>query len=212
MDSLDIEIIKKEIISKVNKLGEDYLTSSFANKLYINHAKEKRLSCHIIIYDDYFNFTIYFADRFDYFHYHLARMENMSWDRLDSMLSYFDEICKTSSKLTRNICNYIDSLPSLVVEDVKESTVPEQFNEHFGKYGVQYDRVLIDRYIGMIIIRDGSKLTVSIDDGIEKVIFCKPVNQTNYVEVFNDTDELLVDVMKNLPSDSEYFEMLKREK
>ena len=122
------------------------------------------------------------------------------------------EVCNTSSKFVTNIYNYIDSLPSVDVTDVEESTISEQFKEHFGKYNsVQYNRVLIGRYIGMIIIRDGSKLTVSIDDGTEKVIFCKPVNQSDYVEVFKEVDELIEDVLKNLPSDIEYFRMLNRE-
>ena len=37
------------------------------------------------------------------------------------------------------------------------------------------------------------------------------VNQLNYAEVFNEVDELLADVLKNLPSDIEYFRMLHRE-
>ena len=103
-------------------------------------------------------------------------MENISYDRLDSLLAKFVEVCNTSSKFVTNIYNYIDSLPSIDVTEVEESTVSEQFKEHFSKYNsVQYNRVLIGRYIGMVIIRDGSKLTVSIDDGIEKAIFCKPV-------------------------------------
>lgn len=212
MDSLDIEVIKKKIISKVDKLGDDYTTFSYANKLIVNHNIEKNLSCRILIYDDYFNFSIQFYDNISCIYRYLLRMENMSYDRLDSILTRFVGICNTSSKFVTNIYSYIESLPSIDVTDVEESTVSEQFKEHFSRYNsVQYNRVLIGRYIGMIIIRDGSKLTVSIDDGTEKAIFCKPVNQLNYAEVFNEVDELLADVLKNLPSDIEYFRMLHRE-
>lgn len=212
MDSIDIEVIKKKIISKVDKLGDDYTTFSYANKLIVNHSVEKNLSCRILIYDDYFNFSIQFYDNISYIYRYLLRMENISYDRLDSLLTRFVEVCNTSSKFVINIYNYIVSLPSIDDTDIEESTVSEQFKEHFSKYNsVQYNRVLIGRYIGMIIIRDGSKLTVSIDDGTEKTIFCKPVNQLNYAEVFNEVDELLADVLKNLPSDIEYFRMLHRE-
>ena len=212
MDSIDIEVIKKEITSKVDKLGEAYTTFSYANKLIVNHNIEKNLSCRILIYDDYFKFSIQFYDNISCVYRYLLRMENVSYDRLDSLLTRFVEVCNTSSKFVTNIYNYIDSLPSVDVTDVEESTISEQFKEHFGKYNsVQYSRVLIGRYIGTIIIRDGSKLTVSIDDGTEKAIFCKPVNQLNYAEVFNEVDELLADVLKNLPSDIEYFRMLHRE-
>lgn len=46
MDSIDIEVIKKEIISKVAKLGEDYTTFSYANKFDSKpqHRKEFKLS------------------------------------------------------------------------------------------------------------------------------------------------------------------------
>lgn len=212
MDSISIEVIKKEIISKVDKLGDDYTTFSYANKLIVHHSIEKNLSCRILMYDDYFNFSIQFYDNISFVYRYLLRMENISYDRLESLLARFVEVCNTSSKFVTNIYNYIDSLPNIIVTDVEESTVSEQFKEHFSKYNsVQYNRVLIGRYIGMIIIRDGSKLTVSIDDGTEKVIFCKPVNQTNYVELFKEVDELLVDVMKNLPSDIEYFSILHSE-
>lgn len=212
MDSFDIEVRKKEIISKVDNLGDDYTTFSYANKLIVHHSIEKNLGCRILIYDDYFNFSIQFYDNISCVYRYLLRMENVSYDRLDSLLTRFVEVCNTSSKFVTNIYNYIDSLPSVDVTDVEESTVSEQFKEHFSKYNsVQYNRVLIGRYIGMIIIRDGSKLTVSIDDGTEKAIFCKPVNQLNYAEVFNEVDELLADVLKNLPSDIEYFRMLHRE-
>lgn len=52
MDSLDVEVIKKEIISKVDKLGDDYTTFSYANKLIVHHSVEKNLGCRILIYDD----------------------------------------------------------------------------------------------------------------------------------------------------------------
>ena len=52
---------------------------------------------------------------------------------------------------------------------------------------------------------------ISILEGTERVIFCKPVNQTNYVDVFKEVDKLLVDVMKNIPSDLEYFRRLQNE-
>lgn len=209
MDSIDIEVMKKEIISKVDKLGDDYLTFSYANKIVISHDVEKSLSCRILIYEDYFNFAIQFYDKDSWCYRYLLRMENISYDRLDSFLAKFEEVCNTSSKFVTNIYNYIDSLPSVDVTDVEESTISEQFKEHFGKYNsVQYNRVLIGRYIGMIIIRDGSKLTVSIDDGTEKVIFCKSVNQTNYVELFKEVDEVLAEVLKNIPSDIGYFRML----
>lgn len=212
MDSIDIEVIKKEIISKVDKLGENYTTLSYANKLIVNHSIEKNLSCRILMYDDYFNFSIQFYDNISCVYRYLLRMENVSYDRLDSLLTRFVEVCNTSSKFATNIYNYIDSLPSVDVTDVEESTVSEQFNEHFSNYGlVQYGRVLIGRYIGTICIRDGGNLEVSILENGERVIFCKSVNQTNYVEVFNEVDELLVDILKNLPSDTGYFRMLHRE-
>lgn len=212
MDSIDIEVRKKEIISKVDNLGDDYTTFSYANKLIVHHSIEKNLGCRILIYDDYFNFAIQFYDKDSWCYRYLLRMENISYDRLDSFLARFKEVCDTSSKFATNIYNYIDSLPSLTISDVEDSTVSEQFEEHFGKYNsVQYNRVLIGRYIGLIIIRDGSKLTVSIDDGTEKVIFCRPVNRANYVEVFKEVDELLVNVMKNMPSDLEYFRRLQKE-
>lgn len=212
MDGLDIEVIKKEIISKIDKLGDDYTTFSYANKLIVNHRVEKNLSCRILIYDDYFNFSIQFYDNISFVYRYLLRMENISYDRLDSLLARFVEVCNTSSKFVTNIYCYIDSLPNIDDTDIEESVVSEQFKEHFSKYNfVQYNRVLIGRYIGMIIIRDGSSLTVSINDGTEKTIFCEPVNQTNYVEVFKEVDELLVDVLKNLPSDLEYFRRLQKE-
>lgn len=193
MDSLDIEIVKKEIISKIDKMGDDYLTFSYANKIVVSHDVEKSLSCRILIYEDYFNFAIQFYDKDSWCYRYLLRMENISYDRLDSFLARFKEVCDTSSKFATNIYNYIDSLPSLNISDVEDSTVSEQFEEHFGKYGVvQYGRVLIGRYIGTIIVRDNSNLTVSINDGTEKTIFCKPVNQANYVEVFKEVDELLI--------------------
>ena len=43
MASLDLEAIKKEIISKVDRLGDDYTTFSYANKLIVNHSIEKNL-------------------------------------------------------------------------------------------------------------------------------------------------------------------------
>ena len=212
MDSLDIEVIKKEIISKIDNLGDDYLTFSHANKIVVSHDVEKSLSCRILIYDDYFNFAIQFYDKASWCYRYLLRMENISYDRLDSFLVRFEEVCNTSSKFTANIYNYIDSLPSLTISDVEESTVSEQFNEHFSKYGlVQYGRVLIGRYIGTVVIRDDSNLIISVLDDGERVIFCKPVNQSNYVEVFKEVDELLKDVLKNLPSDMDYFRMLEKE-
>lgn len=212
MGSFDIEVTKKKIISKIDKFGDDYTTFSYANKLVVHHSVEKNLGCRILIYDDYFNFAIQFYDSISCIYHYLLRMENISYDRLDSLLARFVEVCNTSSKFVANIYNYIDSLPSIDDTDMEESTVSEQFKEHFSKYNsVQYSRVLIGRYIGMIIIRDGSKLTVAINDGTEKVIFCKPVNPTNCVEVFKEVDELLADVLKNLPSEIEYFRMLHKE-
>ena len=70
--------------------------------------------------------------------------------------------------------------------------------------------MLIGRYIGTICIRDCSNLEVSILENGERVIFCNPVNPTNYVEVFKEVDELLADVLKNLPSEIEYFRMLQK--
>lgn len=212
MDSLDIEVRKKEIISKIDKLGDDYTTFSYANKLIVHHSIEKNLGCRILIYDDYFNFAIQFYDNISFVYRYLLHMKNIPYDRLDYLLTRFVEVCNTSSKFVTNIYNYIDSLPSIDVADVEESVVSEQFEEHFSKYNsVQYNRVLIGRYIGTIIIRDGSNLTVSINDGTEKTIFCKPVNQTNCVEVFNEVDELLAEVLKNIPSDIGYFRMLHSE-
>lgn len=212
MDSIDIEVIKKEIISKVDKLGDDYTTFSFANKLTVNHKVEKDLSCRILIYDDYFEFSIQFYDKMSWVYRYLLRMKNISYDRLDFFLARFVDICEKAGKIVSNIYQYIESLPSIMVGDIKESTVSEQFEEHFRKYNsIQYSRVLIGRYIGTIIIRDGSNLTVAINDGTEKVIFCKPCNQTNYVEVFKEVDELLADILKNLPSEIGYFTRLNRE-
>lgn len=78
MDSISIEVIKKEIISKVDKLGDDYTTFSYANKLIVNHSIEKNLSCRILIYDDYFNFSIQFYDNICFVYRYLLRMENIS--------------------------------------------------------------------------------------------------------------------------------------
>lgn len=209
MDSIDIEVIKKKIISKVDKLGEDYTTFSYANKLIVNHNIEKNLSCRILIYDDYFNFSIQFYDNISCIYRYLLRMKAVSYDRLDYFLNCFADFCDKGNRLAKNIYNYIDSLPNLKVDDIEESTISEQFNEHFSNYGlVQYGRVLIGRYIGTVCIRDGSNLEVSILEGTERVIFCKPVNQTNYVDVFKEVDELIEDVLKNLPNDIEYFRML----
>lgn len=212
MDSIDIEVTKKDIISKIENLGDNYTTFSYNNRWVVHHRVEKNLGCRILIYEDYFNFAIQFYDNVSFVYRYLLRMENMSYDRLDSLLAMFVGICNTSSKFVTNIYNYIASLPSIDATNVEESTVSEQFKEHFSKYNsVQYNRVLIGRYIGMIIVRDGSSLTVAINDGTEKVIFCKPVNPTNYVEVFKEVDELLADVLKNLPSEIGYFRMLNRE-
>ena len=139
-------------------------------------------------------------------------MKGVSYDKLDYFLNCFADFCDKGNRLAKNIYNYIDSLPNIRVKAIEESAVSEQFNKHFSKYGlVQYRRVLIGRYIGTIIIRDDSNLTVSILENGEKVIFCKPINQSNYVEVFKEVDKLLVDVMKNLPSDLEYFRRLQKE-
>lgn len=212
MDSIDIEVVKKEIIDKVDKLGDSYSTFSFKDKIVVNHEVEKDLCCQIWLYEDLFDISICFYDKVSFIYRYLLRMKGVSYDRLDYFLNCFADFCDKGNRLVKNIYNYIDSLPSLKVGDIEESTVSEQFKEHFSKYNsVQYNRVLIGRYIGMIIVRDGSSLTVAINDGTEKVIFCKPVNQTNYVEVFKEVDELLADVLKNLPSDVEYFRMLHRE-
>lgn len=212
MDSFDIEVIKKEIMDKVDKLGDSYSTFSFKDKIVVNHEVEKDLSCHILLHEDLFDISIYFYDKVSFIYRYLLRMKTVSYDRLDYFLNCFADFCDTGNRLAKNIYNYIDSLPNLKVDDIEESTISEQFNEHFSNYGlVQYGRVLIGRYIGTICIRDGSNLEVSILEGTERVIFCKPVNQLNYAEVFNGVDELLADVLKNLPSDIEYFRMLHRE-
>jgi len=212
MDSFDIEVIKKEIIDKVDNLGDSYSTFSFKDKIVVNHEVEKDLSCRILLYEDLFDISIYFYDKVSFVYRYLLRMKGVSYDRLDYFLNCFANFCDKGNRLAKNIYNYIDSLPSLKVGDIEESTVSEQFNEHFSNYGlVQYGRVLIGRYIGTICIRDGSNLEVSILENGERVTFCKPVNQTNYAEVFKEVDELLVDVMKNLPSDIEYFSMLHSE-
>lgn len=212
MDSFDIEVIKKEIIDKVDKLGDSYSTFSFKDKIVVNHEVEKDLCCQIWLYEDLFDISICFYDKVSFVYRYLLRMKGMSYDRLDYSLNCFADFCDKGNRLAKNIYNYIDSLPSLKVGDIEESTVSEQFNEHFSKYGlVQYSRVLIGRYIGTICIRDGSNLEVSILEGTERVIFCKPVNQTNYVDVFKEVDKLLVDVMKNIPSDLEYFRRLQNE-
>lgn len=212
MDSFDIEVIKKEIIDKVDKLGDSYSTFSFKDKIVVNHEVEKDLCCQIWLYEDLFDISICFYDKVSFVYRYLLRMKAVSYDKLDYFLNCFDDFCDKGNRLAKNIYNYIDSLPNIRVKDIEESTVSEQFNEHFSKYGlVQYSRVLIGRYIGTICIRDGSNLEVSILEGTERVIFCKPVNQTNYVDVFKEVDKLLVDVMKNIPSDLEYFRRLQNE-
>lgn len=209
MESFDIEVVKKEIMDKVGKLGDSYSTFSFKNKIVINHEVEKDLSCQILLYEDLFDISIYFYDKVSFIYRHLLRMKAVSYDKLDYFLNCFADFCDNGSRIVRNIYNYIDSLPNIGVKDIEESTVSEQFNEHFSNYGlVQYGRVLIGRYIGTVCIRDGSNLEVSILEGTERVIFCKPVNQTNYVDVFKEVDELIEDVLKNLPNDIEYFRML----
>ena len=212
MESFDIEVIKKEIIDRVDKLGDSYSTFSFKDKIVVNHEVEKDLCCQIWLYEDLFDISICFYDKVSFVYRYLLRMKGVSYDRLDYSLNCFADFCDNGNRLAKNIYNYIDSLPSLKVGDIEESAVSEQFNEHFSKYGlIQYGRVLIGRYIGTICIRDGSNLEVSILEGTERVIFCKPVNQTNYVDVFKEVDKLLVDVMKNIPSDLEYFRRLQKE-
>jgi hypothetical protein len=212
MESFDIEVVKKEIMDKVDKLGDSYSTFSFKNKIVINHEVEKDLSCQILLYEDLFDISIYFYDKVSFIYRHLLRMKAVSYDRLDYFLNCFADFCDKGNRLAKNIYNYIDSLPNLKVDDIEESTISEHFNEHFSNYGlVQYGRVLIGRYIGTICIRDCSNLEVSILENGERVIFCKPVNQTNYIELFKEVDELLADVMKNLPSDIEYFRRLQNE-
>ena len=212
MESFDIEVVKKEIMDKVDKLGDSYSTFSFKNKIVINHEVEKDLSCQILLYEDLFDISIYFYDKVSFIYRHLLRMKAVSYDKLDYFLNCFADFCDKGNRLAKNIYNYIDSLPNLKVEDIEESTISEQFNEHFSNYGlVQYGRVLIGRYIGTICIRDCSNLEVSILENGERVIFCKPVNQTNYAGVFREVDKLLVDVMKNVPSDLEYFRRLQKE-
>lgn len=211
MDSFDIEVIKKEIIDKVDKLGDSYSTFSFKDKIVVNHEVEKDLSCRILLHEDLFDISIYFYDKVSCIYRYLLRMKAVSYDRLDYFLNCFADFCDNGSRIVRNIYNYIDSLPNIRVKGIEESTVSEQFNEHFSKYGlVQYGRVLIGRYIGTICIRDCSNLEVSILENGERVIFCKPVNPTNYVEVFKEVDELLADVLKNLSSEIEYFRMLQK--
>ena len=212
MESFDIEVVKKEIMDKVDKLGDSYSTFSFKNKIVINHEVEKDLSCQILLYEDLFDISIYFYDKVSFIYRHLLRMKAVSYDKLDYFLNCFADFCDKGNRLAKNIYNYIDSLPNLKVEDIEENTISEQFNEHFSNYGlVQYGRVLIGRYIGTICIRDGGNLEVSILENSEKVIFCKPVSQTNYIELFKEVDKLLVDVMKNIPSDLEYFRRLQNE-
>lgn len=211
MDSFDIEVIKKEIIDMVDKLGDSYSTFSFKDKIVVNHEVEKDLSCRILLHEDLFDISIYFYDKVSFIYRYLLRMKAVSYDRLDYFLNCFADFCDKGNRLAKNIYNYIDSLPNLKVDDIEESTISEQFNEHFSNYGlVQYGRVLIGRYIGTICIRDGGNLEVSILENGERVIFCNPVNPTNYVEVFKEVDELLADVLKNLPSEIEYFRMLQK--
>lgn len=212
MESFDIEVVKKEIMGKVDKLGDSYSTFSFKNKIVVNHEVEKDLCCQIWLYEDLFDISICFYDKVSFIYRYLLRMKAVSYDRLDYSLNCFADFCDKGNRLAKNIYNYIDSLPSLKVGDIEESTVSEQFNEHFSNYGlVQYGRVLIGRYIGTICIRDCSNLEVSILENGERVIFCRPVNRANYVEVFKEVDKLLVDVMKNVPSDLEYFRRLQNE-
>lgn len=212
MDRTSIEVIKKEIIDKVDKLGDSYSAFSFKDKIVVNHEVEKDLCCQIWLYEDLFDISICFYDKVSFVYRYLLRMKGVSYDRLDYFLNCFADFCDKGNRIAKNIYNYIDSLPNLKVGDIEESTVSEQFNEHFSNYGlVQYGRVLIGRYIGTICIRDCSNLEVSILENGERVIFCRPVNRANYVEVFKEVDKLLVDVMKNVPSDLEYFRRLQNE-
>ena len=41
MGNIDIEVIKKEIIDKVDKLGDSYSTFSFKDKIVVNHEVER---------------------------------------------------------------------------------------------------------------------------------------------------------------------------
>ena len=205
------DLIKKYVAKRIDKLGDNYSTFFFANKVVVHHEVEKDLSCHIIVSEDCFCLSIRVWDKSIGLYRNLLQVSDIPYDRLDYFLTQFVDVCSDGSKIARNIYNYIDSLPNLKVGDIEESTVSESFNEHFSKYGLaQFGRVLIGRYIGTICIRDDSNLTVSVLDDGEMVIFCKPVNQINCVELFKEVDELLVDVMKNLPSDLDYFNMLKR--
>lgn len=143
MESFDIEVVKKETIAKVDKLGDSYSTFSFKNKIVINHEVEKDLSCQILLYEDLFDISIYFYDKVSFIYRHLLRMKAVSYDKLDYFLNCFADFCDNGSRIVRNIYNYIDSLPNIGVKDIEESTVSEQFNEHFSNYGlVQYGRVM----------------------------------------------------------------------
>ena len=98
-------------------------------------------------------------------------MKAVSYDKLDYFLNCFADFCDKGNRLAKNIYNYIDSLPNIRVKAIEESAVSEQFNKNFSKYGlVQYRRVLIGRYIGTIIIRDDSNLTVSILENAQKKV------------------------------------------
>jgi hypothetical protein len=50
MGSFDIEVVKKEIIDKVDNLGDSYSTFSFKDKIVVNHEVEKDLSCRILLH------------------------------------------------------------------------------------------------------------------------------------------------------------------
>ena len=43
MESFDIEVVKKEIMDKVDKLGDSYSTFSFKDKIVVNHEVEKKI-------------------------------------------------------------------------------------------------------------------------------------------------------------------------
>lgn len=50
-------------------------------------------------------------------------MQAVSYDRLDYSLNCFADFCDKGNRLAKNIYNYSDSLPSLKVGDIEESTV-----------------------------------------------------------------------------------------
>lgn len=77
MDSFDIEVVKKEILDKVGKLGDSYSAFSFKDKIAVNHEVEKDLCCQIWLYEDLFDISICFYDKVSFVYHYLLRMKGV---------------------------------------------------------------------------------------------------------------------------------------